>query len=298
MPEMKTLTINGVTYEVVDQTARDDVKKIAARNNLLDNSYFMPNYLINQREISSYELSSFGGYCVDRWAAHNGGATVTVGNDGLTVSGAIYQPIASDTIARYNGKVLTLAAKIDGAVYFCSGVVHQKGEWYRCAFVDTASGAISFETEEDNKMFVVITNNSAAAIEWVALYEGEYTAKTLPDYHPKGYITELMECQRYFRNIYGDFIGTCDDDTVLDFGHTFKIPIRTPMISNALIDPDSIIVNNSGTVFTLDGTPLTTSFNGVRTYDDYITVFLRGDELNSNIPVMVINLNFSISLDL
>ena len=34
---------------------------------------------------------------------------------------------------------------------------------------------------------------------WAALYEGEYTAETLPEYHPKGYGTELAECQRYYQ---------------------------------------------------------------------------------------------------
>ena len=33
---------------------------------------------------------------------------------------------------------------------------------------------------------------------WAALYEGEYTAETLPEYQPKGYGAELAECQRYY----------------------------------------------------------------------------------------------------
>jgi hypothetical protein len=34
-----------------------------------------------------------------------------------------------------------------------------------------------------------------------ALYEGEYTAETLPAYQPKGYGAELAECKRYYRQI-------------------------------------------------------------------------------------------------
>ena len=33
---------------------------------------------------------------------------------------------------------------------------------------------------------------------WAALYEGVYTAETLPAYVPKGYAAELMECRRYY----------------------------------------------------------------------------------------------------
>jgi hypothetical protein len=33
----------------------------------------------------------------------------------------------------------------------------------------------------------------------VALYEGSYTADTLPEYQPKGYAAELAECRRYYR---------------------------------------------------------------------------------------------------
>jgi hypothetical protein len=33
---------------------------------------------------------------------------------------------------------------------------------------------------------------------WAALYEGEYTANTLPMYLPKGYGAELVECRRYY----------------------------------------------------------------------------------------------------
>ena len=31
------------------------------------------------------------------------------------------------------------------------------------------------------------------------IYEGEYTAETLPEYQPKGHGAELVECQRYLQ---------------------------------------------------------------------------------------------------
>lgn len=173
------------------------VRKAAPRN-LLDNSDFRNP--VNQRGKTSYSLSAWGGYCIDRWAAAGAGATVTIGSGGLTLSGGIYQPIPSDVIARYNGKVLTLAVKMAGAVYCCSGEVKQIGTWNRSAILDTSYGSISFETEDDNVMFVIIdSSTTSSVIEWAALYEGEYTAETLPEYNPKGYGAELAECQRYYQ---------------------------------------------------------------------------------------------------
>lgn len=45
---------------------------------------------------------------------------------------------------------------------------------------------------------VTIESNGQATIQWVALYEGTYSAVTAPAYHPKGYANELATCQRYY----------------------------------------------------------------------------------------------------
>ena len=42
-------------------------------------------------------------------------------------------------------------------------------------------------------------SESTITILWAALYEGAYTADTLPPYVPKGYGAELTECRRYYR---------------------------------------------------------------------------------------------------
>ena len=169
----------------------------AAPRNLLDNSDFRNP--VNQRGQSSYNLSAWGGYCIDRWAAYNASANITIGSGGLTLSGGIHQPISSDVVSMYNGKVLTLAVKIAGTVYCCSGEVNQNGEWNSSARSDTPYGNITFETENNNMMFVIIDNSTTpSVVEWAALYEGEYTAETLPEYQPKGHGAELAECQRYY----------------------------------------------------------------------------------------------------
>lgn len=172
------------------------VRKAAPRN-LLDNSDFRNP--VNQRGQTNYSLSAWGGYCIDRWAAYSSSANVTIGSGGLILSGCIHQPISSDVVSMYNGKVLTLAVKIAGTVYCCSGEVNQIGAWHPSARFDTPYGYINFETENNNYMYVIIDNSTTpSVVEWAAIYEGEYTAETMPEYQPKGYGAELLECQRYF----------------------------------------------------------------------------------------------------
>ena len=44
-------------------------------------------------------------------------------------------------------------------------------------------------------MFVIIDSSTTpSVVEWAALYEGAYTAQTLPEYHPKGYMAEALNC--------------------------------------------------------------------------------------------------------
>ena len=179
---------------------------------------------MNQRGKTSYSLSAWAGYCIDRWAAYAGGATVTIGSGGLTLSGNILQPISNDAIARYNGKVLTLAAKIAGTVYCCSGEVKQIGTWNPSARFDTPYGYISFETEDDNSMNVIIDNSTTpSVVEWAALYEGEYTAETLPEYQPKGYGEELRECQRYYIDI---LLNARMQKNDYNYSMTFLLPVQ------------------------------------------------------------------------
>ena len=112
-------SVNSLKDDKLDKTATAaDSAKLGGKapeyyiqpRNLLDNSDFRNP--VNQRKQTSYELDSWGGYCIDRWSAFSIGGTVSIGSAGITLSGNIYQPISSDVIARYNGKVLTPAVNI------------------------------------------------------------------------------------------------------------------------------------------------------------------------------------------
>lgn len=171
--------------------------KQAAPVNLLDNSDFRNP--VNQRGNDQYNLDAWGGYTIDRWAAYASACTVTVADSGIKTKGAIHQPIDAQTAAKYNGKTVTVAAKIDGVTYCASGQVSLLGSYKVVAQVSTPYGYVMVTCENTNQIFFILDNASTTAtVEWAALYEGEYTADTLPEYHLKGYGAELAECQRYY----------------------------------------------------------------------------------------------------
>lgn len=165
--------------------------------NLLDNSDLKNP--INQRGQESYTMSSWGGCTIDRWSTYVNGCTVTVSDDGIRLKGGIFQTIGKKAASRYNGKTVTIAAKIGGEVYIARGVVDLKGSYNVTATVVTPYGKMKLTCEASNTMFFILENTTAAAVEWAAVYEGEYTADTLPEYQPKGCGVELAECMRYYQ---------------------------------------------------------------------------------------------------
>ena len=64
-------------------------------------------------------------------------------------------------------------------------------------------------------------SGEAISFVWAALYEGAYTADTLPPYFPKGYAEELAECQRYtsIRNVDNYAIAILGAEKVFTIEH-------------------------------------------------------------------------------
>ena len=170
--------------------------------NLLDNSDFRNP--VNQRGITTTD-SSFTGYVLDRWIAQNSGTMVTLDSNGLNVaasSGAIYLFQRLNNVK--NGKTYTFAAALsDGTIGVCAFTLSSTTstwEWIKEVRV-SSSFQISVAHSDWMPLFVAMSNltDTSARIIWAALYEGSYTAETLPPYVPKGYAAELAECRRYFR---------------------------------------------------------------------------------------------------
>ena len=177
------------------------VKKAAPRN-LLDNSDFTNP--VNQRGAESYSGTQI--YTIDRWKVVR--MSVSVTDAGIIVAGN------SETGLRYlfqkvcknlAGKKITAA--ISG---LCAGAyikifdINIKNELgaSETAGVD---GVCMLTCEVPSAytdgvcVNIYVPEGETITPKWAALYEGEYTAETLPEYQPKGYGAELAECMRYYQ---------------------------------------------------------------------------------------------------
>ena len=236
MATMKTLNgyginateLNGKTsdnYLLRTDTASDSAKLggkapeyYLQPRNLLDNSFWRRgSEIVNQRGQTSYTDQVYG---IDRWYGRANAQSVEVRNTDITVTATatayvgIKQKIAN--IEEFAGETVTLAVYVYSTVGVAVG------------FTDADDNAISETVDSSTGARVILctctvpsnatpdtfiprillrttAQNDYMRCYWAALYEGSYTADTLPPYVPKGYTAELAECQRYY---YQSFSGS------------------------------------------------------------------------------------------
>lgn len=180
------------------------VRKATPRN-ILDNSDFRNP--VNQRGRTSYVTE---GYCIDRWANMRDDV-ITLTDNGISFLsnknvGGLYQFVEGKRLA---GKTVTFAAKIKNNQYAGMLIGIRTSTWGQYVNKSIPVGdsllAVTATIPSDETGNVPISiwvdDNSVAHsfdLEWAALYEGEYTAETLPEYQLKGYGAELAECRRYY----------------------------------------------------------------------------------------------------
>lgn len=215
--------------------------------NLLDNSDFR----------NPVEQAGRGGlhgtqkYAIDRWALESGasawgnrGEDMVILSDKTNWIAGIYQIIDATLFER--DKVYTIAVygyipnecrlyAYSGAVGFGVEYFEKKSAWtvYTCEITIPSSyegSAIKIMISTDTS-----SEGGTTYLRWAALYEGSYTADTLPPYVPKGYAQELAECQRYFYRYSGkSFLNKRYDDyqtTTIPF----KVTMRTaPSITDII----------------------------------------------------------------
>ena len=197
----------------------------AAPRNLLDNSDFRNP--VNQRGQTSYTGVAF---CIDRWRSWNSDNITTLHDGYISVSAQSMQNVPASYFTV--GKKYTVAAcRLDDTIHIGSGVYTPGGggfgEWEN----------VWVSLLEDGIMTIDLR---AGDWKWAALYEGEYTAETLPEYQPKGYATELVECKRYFvkyqdvRLIPFVFDGT----TIRHYRLNHDIPMR---VESPTIDASGLV---------------------------------------------------------
>ena len=164
--------------------------------NLLDNSDFRNP--VNQRGATSYTGE---GYTIDRWYTNMGVyVTVTVGNGKITLHKSSSGGDFMQTLpVNLTGKTMTYAVMTaDGNIYCKSAVISGSFNFTQIAGLKAYLGVGVVDGQTVFKIYFNDSSDITLELVWAALYEGRYTAETLPPYVPKGYATELAECQRYY----------------------------------------------------------------------------------------------------
>ena len=163
--------------------------------NLLDNSDFRNP--VNQRGVTN---TSTVGYCIDRWVfslSGSGGLSVQDGSLAFNASDGSYCEILQiqESSSTLSEKEMTFAVCISPGNIICLNFTYGTD-----TSVLSADGKIALIHYTGDRLYIRFfsTGNNWIRIYWAALYEGSYTADTLPPYVQKGDAAELAECMRYY----------------------------------------------------------------------------------------------------
>jgi len=208
---VRATSVAGTLYILMDDgsTVGVNASKLGGKapeyymhpRNLLDNSDFTNP--VNQRRQTSY---TGAGYTIDRWKLTNANSTLTVDNDGITISangGWCYPQQFITTNENMVGKTFT------AAVCLKDGTIHTFGNGVLTTLSPTNNTIIGtrptltngillglYIRQDGRLMFQPhIPDGVSLELKWAALYEGSYTADTLPPYVPKE--NELAACLLY-----------------------------------------------------------------------------------------------------
>lgn len=218
--------------------------------NFLDNGDF--NQIVDQRGAGTY---TGAGYGFDRWVSLDSQLTAkkivythpttntkegllqlkNANTSGVVAYGQRLSPELSDWM---RGKRFTFAiCKLDGTIISCSGTCSADDltdpatqiQFYATGTDDVYRiEVIKVSTTQCFTARIWVKEGGTVALRWAALYQGEFATHTLPAYHPKGYATELLECQRYYQKLYNSvktgFVTT--NSTMLRLGITLPVPLR------------------------------------------------------------------------
>lgn len=174
--------------------------------NLLDNSDFRKQYFIAQAGLNG--LHGTTRYLGDRWIGH-ASIAATAQADGLLLSTNAQNSYIYQKVKVQAGKQYTFAihaASHTGTHRIAAYNSNNSVIYAQDYAADRDTLLVTFTAGEDVVSLLYYPGytsaGGSAAIQWAALYEGAYTADTLPAYQYKGCAAELAECQRYYQTIY------------------------------------------------------------------------------------------------
>lgn len=241
MAEVKDKVVTVESAKVIYDSLNDKLRK-ANSINLLDNSNFRNP--INQRGIISGNTIPQYNYFFDRWLTIDE-CVVEFDNTGTKISGGQINQML-DNLVDLVGETVTVACKFSDGMLLCgSGIVTNTGTWNTFAWNENGDRSVFISNCNQENLWDFRIACAGATLEWAALYEGEYTAETLPEYKPKGYSTEYVECRRYFRKhmIYTKLPAVITWEGKLEVWLFGEIQMKKSPIVSAC--PMSLIVNGN-----------------------------------------------------
>ena len=294
MATMKTLNgygfnateLNGKTsdnYLQKNDTA-SDTSKLGGKapeyylqpRNLLDNSDFRNP--VNQRGATSYSGTT---YTIDRWWLQTDTGTASIGDNGLTLA---TNDSTSCKIMQYVekldiNKVYTFVIKDTSEnVYLIHSVPNERNE-AKTSFGSMIVNTTNLNNENKSAFSISLDLGTTITLIWAALYEGSYTADTLPPYVPKGYAAELAECRRYAKRIGGVLAGIAHGyasgkayATMFTSGPKMRI--------NPSVDDYSKICIINGEYYSDRFTSIT-GIETIATREDSITFWIESSEISA-----------------
>ncbi|MBQ2883692.1 MAG: hypothetical protein IJE43_07985 [Alphaproteobacteria bacterium] len=159
---------------------------------------------------------------------------------------------------------------------------------------DTGNLLLKMKDDSDSGLLnFYMSSDKSAAIQWAALYEGIYTSDTLPRYQTKDYITELLECKRYFRKLEGGMLSGFITSNVCIVGLPMDVPMR---VKPSIVVSDVATLRGAGKKITPTSITVHEHSNGRLllnvNYDD------MGNEFSNNVGVLGYGAAFTLSADL
>lgn len=270
-------------YVKIDNGVKTAMQGRAAHN-LLDNSDFRNP--VNQRRITE---TSLNGYFIDRWGIYDG--TSKVISSGIQVNANrgnatfLYQYIKA-----LRDGIYTFAAKVNGNIVLrviqISGTTATTIDGNKAGY--TGGYLVVIYANDDKFEFNFrVESGSTITVAWAALYEGSYTADTLPAYVPKD--NELETCRFYAR----PFIKTAPAVAIAATAIRAEMVLDPPMRIAPTITIDSV-----GDAYTPDGKKsVSGSYADTNTADRVGYVFYT-NSVTTGVPCVITGIKGFLSADL
>ena len=222
-PPYPVTSVNGMTGAVTIDVGGT---KPAFAHNILDNSDFRFGRFINQAGETTYTNAQ-----ADRWYPNGNKTSITINNSYLTMSNqdssqhSIQQRMPKNA---HSGKTLTAAIKLsNGTLVVGSATIPSTVNTSEKITLATGSNfTLQFQQASNMDIFMILLNSRTSInVSWVALYEGSFTAETLPEYQYKGYAAELSACMFYYQIFHYNF-GQNNVNTNTEYPSRYPIQFR------------------------------------------------------------------------